>query len=236
MALNDAEAHDQIDQMVRFIKQEAQEKANEIGVSAEEEFNIEKLQLLEAEKGRVRKEYERREGQIDVKKKIEYSKQLNASRIKVLQAREDAVHSILEEARKKLASVSSDKKKYETQLTDLLVQSLAKLKQPAAIVKSREVDADIVKGIIEPARKKYAERFKTEAPQVKFDSDNFLPPAPGKQSEELESCSGGLSVSSANGTIVCPNTFDARLQIAYQANLPEIRAALFGEHHRATSS
>ncbi len=62
-----------------------------------QEFNIEKLQLLEAEKGRVRKEYERREGQIDVKKKIEYSKQLNASRIKVLQAREDAVHSILEE-------------------------------------------------------------------------------------------------------------------------------------------
>lgn len=36
MALNDAEAHDQIDQMVRFIKQEAQEKASEIGVSAEE--------------------------------------------------------------------------------------------------------------------------------------------------------------------------------------------------------
>lgn len=36
MALNDAEAHDQIDQMVRFIKQEAQEKASEIAVSAEE--------------------------------------------------------------------------------------------------------------------------------------------------------------------------------------------------------
>ena len=34
--MNDAEAHDQIDQMVRFIKQEAQEKASEIGVSAEE--------------------------------------------------------------------------------------------------------------------------------------------------------------------------------------------------------
>lgn len=90
----------QIEQMVRFIKQEAEEKANEIRVSAEEvraaqpasppvrrskktqllphserlvaaqEFNLEKLQLLEQEKTRVRKEYERREGQVEVKKKM----------------------------------------------------------------------------------------------------------------------------------------------------------------------
>ena len=47
----------------------------------------------------MRKDYERREGQIEVKKKIEYSKQLNASRIKVLQTREDVVHGILDEVR-----------------------------------------------------------------------------------------------------------------------------------------
>ena len=35
-----------------------------------QEFNIEKLQLLEAEKAKIRKDYERREGQIDVKKKM----------------------------------------------------------------------------------------------------------------------------------------------------------------------
>jgi V-type H+-transporting ATPase subunit E len=233
MALNDSEAYDQIDQMVRFIKQEAQEKANEIGVSAEEEFNIEKLHLLEAEKARVRKDYERREGQIDVKKKIEYSKQLNASRIKVLQTREDVVHGILDEARKQLAGFPKDKKKYEALLTDLLVQALVKLKQPAVIVKGREVDKDIVKGIIEPARKKFSQQFGDEAPTVQFDSENFLPPPPGGD-EDLESCTGGISVCSANGTIVCPNTFDARLDIAYQANLPDVRAVLFGEHVRAT--
>jgi hypothetical protein len=47
-----------------------------------QEFNIEKLHLLEAEKAKIRKDFERREGQIEVKKKIEFSKQLNASRIK----------------------------------------------------------------------------------------------------------------------------------------------------------
>jgi len=38
--------------------------------SLPQEFNIEKLQLLEAEKAKIRKDYERREGQIDVKKKM----------------------------------------------------------------------------------------------------------------------------------------------------------------------
>ena len=96
--------------MVKFIRQEAEEKSNEIKVSAEEvrddtlfyhltssdrqkcqqscnrsllgadaisraglhvqEFNLEKLQLVEQEKAKIRKEYERREGQVDVKKKM----------------------------------------------------------------------------------------------------------------------------------------------------------------------
>lgn len=37
---------------------------------AVQDFNIEKLQLLESEKAKIRKEYERREGQIEVKKKM----------------------------------------------------------------------------------------------------------------------------------------------------------------------
>ena len=37
---------------------------------AAQEFNIEKLQLLENEKSKVKKDYERRESQIEVKKKM----------------------------------------------------------------------------------------------------------------------------------------------------------------------
>ena len=35
-----------------------------------QEFNLEKLQLVEQEKAKIRKEYERREGQVEVKKKM----------------------------------------------------------------------------------------------------------------------------------------------------------------------
>ena len=47
----------------------------------------------------------------------------------------------------------------------------------------------------------------------------------------LQSCAcstGGVVLTNRDGTIVCSNTLDDRLKIAYAQNLPEIRAALFG--------
>ena len=53
---------------------------------------------------------------------MEYSKQLNESRIKVLQAREDAVQTLLREAQARLAALSSDRASYKALLQGLLVQ------------------------------------------------------------------------------------------------------------------
>lgn len=55
----------------------------------------------------------------------EYSKQLNESRLKVLQAREGSVHNIVKEAHGKLIEYSKDKKQYQSLLTDLTVQVYA---------------------------------------------------------------------------------------------------------------
>ena len=52
----------------------------------------------------------------------ERSKQLNNTRIKVLQAREDAVQHVVKESQAKLADISKDPKKYKTLLVDLIVQ------------------------------------------------------------------------------------------------------------------
>ena len=43
--MNDADVSKQIEQMVRFIRQEAEEKANEISVSAEEVSQLESNQM-----------------------------------------------------------------------------------------------------------------------------------------------------------------------------------------------
>ena len=68
--MNEAEVNQQISQMVAFIHQEAKEKANEIKLKADEEFNIEKLRMVEAEKQKIRAEYERKEKQVEVQKRM----------------------------------------------------------------------------------------------------------------------------------------------------------------------
>jgi len=44
--------------------------ANRIVLFLPQEFNIEKLQLVEAEKKKIRQEYERKERQVEIRKKM----------------------------------------------------------------------------------------------------------------------------------------------------------------------
>ncbi|ONK67971.1 uncharacterized protein A4U43_C05F5780 [Asparagus officinalis] len=227
--MNDADVSKQIQQMVRFIRQEAEEKANEISVSAEEEFNIEKLQLVEAEKRKIRQEYERKEKQVDVRRKIEYSMQLNASRIKVLQAQDDLVNSMKESASKELLRVSENSSAYQKLLKDLIVQSLLRLKEPSLLLRCREMDSELVNSILDAAKQEYAEKAKVHPPKVTVDERVYLPPPPAGREAHGLSCSGGVVLASQDGKIVCENTLDARLELVFRQKLPEIRKRLFGK-------
>ncbi|XP_050376877.1 V-type proton ATPase subunit E-like [Argentina anserina] len=227
--MNDTDVSKQIQQMVRFIRQEAEEKANEISVSAEEEFNIEKLQLVEAEKKKIRQEYEKKEKQVDVRKKIEYSMQLNASRIKVLQAQDDVVSTMKDAASKELLNVSKDHHKYAKLLKDLIIQSLLRLKEPAVLLRCRKDDLHLVESVLEAAAQEYAKKRDVHAPEIIVDHTVYLPPAPTHYNPHVNSCSGGVVLASRDGKIVCENTLDARLDVVFRKKLPEIRRRLFGQ-------
>lgn len=194
------------------------------------QFNISKLQLLEAEKARIRRDFERRESQITVKKKVDQSKQLNAARLKVLQAREDAVQSLLREGQMQLAALSRDPGSYNSLIVDLLAQGFATIKEPKVKVRCRREDEALVRQALPSAQ----QRFTTSsdgvaAPEADVDTDNYLPAGPtgGVQDDEIQYCCGGVVVTSFDGKIVCSNTLDDRLHISYTQNLPVIRQLLF---------
>ncbi|KAL6511055.1 hypothetical protein OROGR_022179 [Orobanche gracilis] len=226
--MNDADVSKQIQQMVRFIRQEAEEKANEISVSAEEEFNIKKLQLVEVEKKKIRQEYERKEKQVQVRKKIEYSMQLNASRIKVLQAQDDLINSMKDAASKELLNVSRDHSNYGCLLKDLIVQSLLRLKEPSVLLRCREEDVHLVESVLDLAKDEYAQKAKVHLPEIIVDHVH-LPPAPSHHNVHGRFCSGGVVLASRDGKIVFENTLDARLDVVFRKKLPEIRKSLFGQ-------
>jgi len=194
------------------------------------QFNITKLQLLEAEKAKVRREYERREGATEVKKKVEFSKQLNESRLKILQAQDDAVRAIQKDAQTRLGALSTDQSAYGSLLQGLLVEAVFKLGEPKVKVRCRKIDSALIRTVIPQAASTFEQQYGTAAPTVELDEQYSLPAAAaqGGFAEEFDTCAGGLVVTSADGRIVCSNTLDDRLAIAYGGNLPSIREMLFG--------
>eukprot|EP01025_Chloroclados_australasicus_P055009 TRINITY_DN6586_c0_g2_i2.p1 TRINITY_DN6586_c0_g2~~TRINITY_DN6586_c0_g2_i2.p1 ORF type:complete len:254 (+),score=37.83 TRINITY_DN6586_c0_g2_i2:221-982(+) len=228
--MNEREVSRQIDQMVMFITQEAEEKANEIRVSAEEEFNLEKLNLLETEKQRIRKEYERKESQVEAQKKIESSKQFNEQRLKVLGAKQDLIHDVLNAAKNKIKQMTKGGA-YADLVTDLLCQAMYKLQEDSQIVQCRQEDLKTVENAITKAQAAYKKKYNAEAPQLTLDRKHFLAPGAKNQSEEddpdCDTCLGGVVVTTQDGRIVVNNTLDARMKIVEDQQLPAIRASLF---------
>jgi V-type H+-transporting ATPase subunit E len=76
---------------VRFIKREAEEKANEIMSKAEQDFDLEKHHLVENEKQSVQREFTRKDQRIEEEKRIKYSAAVNRCRLKLLEEQGRAV-------------------------------------------------------------------------------------------------------------------------------------------------
>jgi len=220
--MNDAEVHSQINQMVQFIHQEAKEKAAEIKLKADEEFNIEKLRMVEAEKQKVRAEYERKEKKVEVDKRIQQSNNVRLSRLRTLKARDDAMQDLLKQAAAKLPSLKSGSG-YAKLLESLIVEALKQLCDQKVTVKGVAGEEKATKAALPAATAAYT-KWATETMgadwaagiDVTFDS-----------SAPLTSGIAGVQLLGHGGKITLTNTLQSRLMLAYETYLPQLRGALF---------
>jgi V-type H+-transporting ATPase subunit E len=137
----------------------------------------------------------------------------------VLKARDGLLNDVFAEADKALSKLAEDKPaEYATLLRDVILQGLIKLRDEEVVVRCRKADVALVRDALPAVAETYIS--KTGSPlTVSVDEDVFLP----------ETCSGGVTLLSGGGRIVVENTFQSRLQIAYEQNLPVIRSVLFSE-------
>ena len=240
-------------QMVQFIKQEAKEKAAEIKLKADEEYNIQKLRAVEDEKQKIRGDYERKEKQVEVQKRIAQSNEVRLGRMKTLKAREEAMQAVLAEAAAKLPSLTQGSG-YATLLESLILEALIELCDQKVQVKGIASAAAITQKAMTPAVAKYKEwATKSQGAawastiDVTFDSTPLTsgcarPPAdaraPGPRPRarrrspapprlSLARRIGGVAVSGFGGKITLTNTLESRLMLAYETRLPELRRVLF---------
>jgi hypothetical protein len=81
MTLSDDDVNRQIDHMIAFIKNESQEKIEEIYAKADEEFQIEKGRLVNQQRTKIIDFYEKKEKTLEQQKRLQQSKFINAGRL-----------------------------------------------------------------------------------------------------------------------------------------------------------
>ncbi|KAF5304429.1 hypothetical protein FQR65_LT07959 [Abscondita terminalis] len=217
MGLSECQAHRQIKHMLTFIYQEANEKVQEIDAKAEEEFNIEKGRLVQQERLKIMEFYDKKEKQIEIQKRIQFSKMLYQNRLNVLRFQDSLVQEVLDETRQRLGDVTNDTKKYSNVLKNLILQALFQVFETPILIRVREMDEDLIEVLLPEIAKTYEDASK-KGVYLKIDTVNYLP----------ECVSGGVEIYALDGRIRIDNTLESRFSIVSAQLIPQIRRALFG--------
>ncbi|KAF3916028.1 hypothetical protein AA313_de0208435 [Arthrobotrys entomopaga] len=217
MSLTDDQVAGELKKMTAFIKQEAQEKAREIQIKADEDFAIEKSKLVRTETVAIDTQFERKHKQAELSQQIARSNVTNKTRLKVLSVRQELLESIFEDARKNLSQISTDKSKYDQVLEGLILEGAYALAEPKISIRARVADFDLVRTAAKSASTIY-EKKTGQSIAIALDETAELP----------ENCAGGVHIVSGTGRIDINNTLEERLQILEDEALPAVRNTLFG--------
>jgi len=214
-ALNDDEVITEMNKMVAFIKQEAQEKAREIKVKADEEFAIEKAKIFRDESQAIDNNFEKKRKAAETALKITQSTQTNKSRLRLLQSREQHLQDLFSTTRAEISKLSEDEGKYVQLLQSSILQGLLAILEPEVRVLARKKDQAIAQQAADGASKAYKELSGRDV-QVSVDATLS------------DDGAGGVKLISSNTRITVDNTLDDRLKLLEHRMLPEIRTELFG--------
>merc|ERR1711934_1177395 len=144
--MNNDAAASQVAHMKEFILHEAKEKADEIHSKAEQDYTVEKQRLVEEEKLRLKKDFDRRQANVELESKIANATETNQKKL------------------------PSDKVAYQALLTDLITEGARRLDLPAAVVRCRAED----KGVVEAAIKGVKENVSFTIDDTPLTVDNSV--------------------------------------------------------------
>jgi len=160
--------------MTAFIRQEAMEKAREIHLKADEEFSIEKSNLVRQETSSIDAQYEKKFKQAAMSQQITKSTLSNKIRLRILSARQELLDDLFEKARGRLGEVTKDQGKYQNLCKNLVLEGLYALNEKKVLVRCRKADHDLVSKAVEDAKNEYKENMGKEV-EVKVDDKERIP-------------------------------------------------------------
>jgi len=211
------ESEKQINQMIQFIMNEAKDKAEEIQSKALEDYNIEKLKLIQYYKTDLLAKHEEKMKKIDIALAIARSTAINQARLRKIALREELMQKLRVDIAKKLTSG----KNQGAVCANLMAQAMLALLELKVEVRCRKADESAVNGAVKDAEKFYSQTIKKETGldmqcSVSVSKD-YLP----------DDVIGGVVVTTQGGRIAVDNTYQRRMEIAFTEAQPQLKKMLF---------
>eukprot|EP00467_Chlorarachnion_reptans_P010160 CAMPEP_0114507038 /NCGR_PEP_ID=MMETSP0109-20121206/11783_1 /TAXON_ID=29199 /ORGANISM="Chlorarachnion reptans, Strain CCCM449" /LENGTH=256 /DNA_ID=CAMNT_0001685737 /DNA_START=24 /DNA_END=794 /DNA_ORIENTATION=+ len=233
-SIDSGEAQKQIQNMVRFIEQEAREKADELTEQTNQELQAWKSEFI------YTKRVEFRTMMLDLKKRKEVEGKIAESKLKqreetkILVERLKIMQSLQKESMEKLKSTKKSKANaYKSLLEDLIVEGLLKMMERKVTVRACKDDQEIVKSLLSKAKKRFEDEMIAACAKEnsKFNMNINI----SMDSTPLpDRCIGGVWIQSSAylsrpDAIIVRNSFDARNEAVMQMLTPMMREIMFPE-------
>lgn len=214
--LSESEVNDELVKMQNFIKKEAEEKAKEIRLKADQEYEIEKQKLVQKEILILEEQNSNKLKKQALENQIVKSTVNNKMRLKLLESKNQILDDIFETSLTQLKKINGNKKEYTAILKQLILESLFKLLELSFIIKLREEDAALIQPILKDIEAEYLEKTGLPTVELVISDNEFL--VPGNV--------GGVIVANKENKISVDNTFEERLKLLREESLPAIRTIL----------
>lgn len=203
--------------MQAFIEKEAKEKAKEIRLKADEEYEIEKASIVRSETAAIDANYEAKLKKASLAQQITKSTIGNKTRLRILSSKDQILNEIFDAVEIELKNLTKDKAKYLPILVGLIEEGVLALMENEVSIKIRQQDLEVAKEAIEIAAKSFAEKAGFDV-LITINEKDFL-------SSDI---AGGVAIVNGSGKIEVNNTLEERLKILSEEALPAIRLELFG--------
>jgi len=220
--MNQVQGETKIAQMIAMIKKEAQEKAATIIEEAKHKVQKEKNKMYNQEYERLIAEFKEKEENEATQRRLEKSRKINESRLEVQKYRSELLEKLKREVEGKLRDATNDKKKYKALLKELIVQGSIRLLEKEVCIVCRKQDRGLVEDVLSDAKKAYKEFLKQNLNE-EFDVTYTV----AAQREMEESDIGGVILYSNKFKTVYNNSLKARLELAFDNSIPDIRKTMF---------
>ncbi|KAI8872149.1 ATPase, V1/A1 complex, subunit E [Ramicandelaber brevisporus] len=229
--LSDDQVASEMNKMIAFIKQEAVEKAREIRVKADEEYNMELGKLVRSESVAIDNAFSRKVKQVDVQRRIEHSNLVNRAKLQVLVRRQELLDQLFGDAHKQLQTISTQKPEvYEEAVKGLLQQGLLQMLESHVTVVCRPQDVALLRKIVDGGdiQAEYSKATGGRVVNIYIESADGGAVTKNDQAAAGKDTAGGLVLLAQNGRVRINNTLGARLDLFSESALPAVRNALFG--------